>query len=767
MDGRLSGDLAPGAPGIPPTWTSSAKDVVTTALGSGRVWATMGFGIVNEVYWPSTGQPEIRDLGFIVAGNGAWHEVKRVANYQLSTPHPGVPLPRVVHIGPEYRLEIEVLPDPSRDTLLIQYRLDGEGMALYALLAPHLGASGVNDAWIDGGLHARADGHALFLGSDGGFRRASAGYVGTSDGWQDFARHGRMTWSYGRAEWGNVALMGELAAPSGVLALGFAETSEGARLLARSSLAEGYAPIRERFLHGWNTWIAGLSIPPTAPELTRTAWLSASVLKVHEDRTFPGAVVASLSIPWGQAGDDLGGYHLVWTRDAVETGLAFMAIGDQASACRMLSYLVATQEEDGRWRQNYSSDGRPYWLGVQLDQVALPVLLGAKLRGGPGTEAMSGVERMISLAIGFIARNGPLTPQDRWEETAGVSPYTLAAQIVALVEAAPYLPEPDRTYALDLADYWNERVEDWTYARDSELARRFGVPGHYVRIAPEFADDLRGEIEIKNRIGVRLQADAVVGLDYIYLARLGLRAPDFQPIADTTRIVDAILRVETPHGVAYHRYNEDGYGEHADGRAFDGIGIGRAWPLLAGERAHLELLLGRDVRPALLDMTRMTGPGGLLPEQVWDTDPIPSRSLFPGKPTGGAMPLVWAHSEFLKLLAARDRGRPIEFSDRAWGRWRGRPPQAAAWRWRRNGPFARLPTGRDVWIEADREFVLRFGFDGWQRASERRFAPLPFGMYGVHFPAAELAGRSHLDFTFRWLPDERWEGVDYGISLAG
>ncbi len=125
-------------------------------------------------------------------------------------------------------------------------------------------------------------------------------------------------------------------------------------------------------------------------------------------------------------------------------------------------------------------------------------------------------------------------------------------------------------------------------------------------------------------------------------------------------VADGLLAVDLPTGRAWHRYNEDGYGEHADGTPFDGSGIGRAWPLLTGERGHLALAAGEDPLPYLAAMTAMTGPGGMLPEQVWDADPIPPLFLEPGRPTGAAMPLVWAHAEFVKLVNAIRRGRPIE-----------------------------------------------------------------------------------------------------------
>ena len=183
-----------GGPGIAPTWSSSTKDLVTTALGPSRLWVTLGYGIVNEVYWPATGEPQIRDLGFIVAGDDGWFELKRVNRYRLSTPAPHLPLARVVHEGERYTLSLEFLPDPLRDVLLISFELVGEGFRLYPLLAPHLGATGWdNTAWVEDGLFAQGPGeHALCLVAEGGFARASAGYVGASDGWQDFNANGRM-----------------------------------------------------------------------------------------------------------------------------------------------------------------------------------------------------------------------------------------------------------------------------------------------------------------------------------------------------------------------------------------------------------------------------------------------------------------------------------------------------------------------------------------------------------------------------------------------
>jgi glucoamylase len=446
--------IAPGGPGSRPTWTSSAKDMVATALGTSRVWVTLGYGILNEVYWPATGEPQIRDLGFIVAGPSGWFEVKRVSRYQISKPENCVPLPQVTHQGDRYRLVIEVVPDPSRDVVLISYCLTGDDVKLYALLAPHLGNSGEhNNARAAADLTAWKEATALCLLSDCGFSRSSAGYVGTSDGWQDFSRNGRMTWEYGEAIDGNVALLGELQATQSTLALAFSNTIEGARTNARSSLSEGYHSIRPRFIAGWQQWGESLAIPDAPPDVRREAYLSAVVLKVHQDRTYPGSIVASLSMPWGNSSDTIGGYHLVWPRDCVEAGLALLGIGQIDDARSMLSYLIAIQNGDGSWNQNCFPDGRPFWGGIQLDEVGFPIVLAAKLAEQDALRGLGGVDAMIRRAVGYLVQNGPISPQDRWEENSGISPFTLAIEIVALIAAAEFLSAAERDFVLSLADY--------------------------------------------------------------------------------------------------------------------------------------------------------------------------------------------------------------------------------------------------------------------------------------------------------------------------
>ena len=820
---------APGAPGLPPTWSSSDKDFVTTSLGASRLWATIGHGVVNEVFWPSTGRPRLRDLTFYLVGENGWRDLKRVARYSLAQPTPTLPLLTIVHDGDDYALTIEVLPDPDRDVLLLRVRIDGP-YELAIVAAPHLADNGCCDAaWVEGGeLFAQSGVEAMCIAASEPLARAGAGYVGSSDGWQDLSRHGRLTSGHERAGPGNVALSAALPSAQGVIALAFGESAIGARTLARSSLAEAFDTVRDVFVAQWTAWRerSGLhalleSAQAAAPHghrkrsgkgtgkgkaagdgsgengvdghvdgeidgdgdedqdtekrLTDEALFSATVLKIHEDRTFPGAFVASLSIPWGNSSDSLGGYHLVWPRDATLAAFGLIAIGQLEDAARVLGHLQSAQLPDGHWPQNYFPSGEPFWTGVQLDEAAFPVLLAAKLKslGVAETAAAGalGVGRMVRAAAGFVARSGPGSDQDRWEENPGINPFSLAVAIAALVAAEPWLEGDERAYALDLADDWNARLEDWCYVSGTGLAAEVGVAGYYVRIASARTGPVgNDEIVLRNRQGKRIAATSLVAMDFSYLPRLGLRAPDDPRIVDTIKVADHVLCVETPSGPLYHRYNDDGYGEHADGSPFDGDGIGRGWPLLVGERGHLALGLGEDCRPHLRTMLACASAGGLIPEQVWDSAAIPERGLFPGRPSGSAMPLLWAHAEFLKLFIARRTGKPVERLDavferygRTSGNGRG-APRSCCVRWRSQMALGDVAPDRPLLIEDTEPFTLHFGFDGWQQVSDRQASVGAFGIWSVRFEPSILAGHDCLDFTRRRATG--WEGIDHRIQVA-
>jgi glucoamylase len=385
---------------------------------------------------------------------------------------------------------------------------------------------------------------------------------------------------------------------------------------------------------------------------------------------------------------------------------------------------------------------------------------------------------MVRGAASFIVQNGPVTQQDRWEEDGGYSPFTLAVEVAALLAAADVAEAVGNpvaaAYLRETADAWNDNIERWTYAIDGELARRVGVEGYYVRIAPETdgaASPLQGYVPIKNRAPNESSAQAtqVISPDSLALVRFGLRAPDDPKIVNTIKVIDQVLRATLPQGPCWYRYNGDGYGEHENGSPFDGTGIGRPWPLLAGERAHYELAAGRpDVADALMRVMEAStaGAGRLIPEQVWDSVDLPELELFKGKPTGSACPLVWAHAEYIKLRRSLREGRIFDQPRQTVQRYLVEKRRCQHFLWIFNNKVRTLPCGKILRIALLSPAVVHWSLDNWKTAFDTHTRDTSLGVHVVDLPTEKMPTNRPIVFTFRWEPEGRWEGVNYSVVVA-
>ena len=498
----------------------------------------------------------------------------------------------------------------------------------------------------------------------------------------------------------------------------------------------------------------------------------------------------SLSIPWGfsKGDDDLGGYHLTWPRDLVETASALIAANAPKDARRVLHYLQATQEPDGHWAQNMWLDGRAYWNGVQMDETALPILLVdlAYREGAIDDGELSRLCPMVLRAVSYLVCNGPVTQQDRWEENPGYSPFTLAAEITALLAAAEMVGVAhfdgvhDRsqaacaTYLRETADVWYSNLDRWTYATGTELARRVGVDGYYVRIAPpetsDAASPMDGFVAIKNRPpdSTNEPATSVVSPDALALVRFGLRGADDPRIVNTVKVIDHLLRVELSSGPCWYRYNDDGYGEHQDGSPFDGTGIGRVWPLLTGERAHYELAAGNRLEAERLLGTfgRLASASGLLPEQVWESDDLPQHELFRGKPSGSAMPLVWAHAEYIKLLRSLRDGRVFDMPPHGAQRYLIEQHASPYCVWRFNHKCRWSPVGRRLRVEVRSPAVVRWSSDAGRTWTETPTMDTQLGIHYADLPTVDVPVRSTITFSFFWPEANHREGNDFAVEVV-
>ncbi len=788
---------APGWPGIPARWTSSAKNGIGVAYsGVSPVWFTISHGILNEVYYPRMDQAMIRDAELIITdGADFFSEEKRDAAHSIAFAYPDVPVYRLTNncLLKRYTIEKTILTDPRRPVVIQKVKftpLEGQlsDYRVYVLVSPHVANRGAgNTGWLGEfkgktALMASRDGYALAMLASVPIRQGSVGFVGASDGWQDLKANKKLTAVYDRAENGNVALAAEIDAESGngefLLSLGFGRTAEEAAHQALASIYDGFESSMESYVRFWNGWNKKKWAPKSKAPLLG---ISRIVLKSHLGVCMAGGIIASLSIPWGfsKGDDDLGGYHLVWPRDMVEAGGAFLAVGAGDEARQALTYLEATQEDDGHWPQNMWMDGRAYWGGIQMDESALPILL-ADLACRQKAITGGEVKRfwpMMRRAAGFIVRNGPVSQQDRWEEDAGYTPFTLAAEIAGLVVAADYARKYENdelaNFLLETADTWNSSIERWIYVSNTNFARELGMDGYYVRVSPidvaESGSPKDGYVPIKNRppSDTNMKATHIISPDALALVRLGLRDAKDPRIANTVKAIDRLLKVEFPQGPSWHRYNDDGYGEHEDGSPFDGTGVGRVWPLLTGERAHYELALGNAgaSKALLAAMESFAGGGGLLPEQVWDSPDIPEKELFFGKPSGSAMPLVWAHAEYVKLVRSLEENAVFDTPPQTVARYIKEKHPSAYASWRFNHKIRIMNKGLRLRIEVLSPAVVHWSADNWATIHDTETRDSRLGLHVADIDTRGLNEGGKILFTFYWRQSNNWEGTDYSVSV--
>ncbi|MEH2083161.1 MAG: glycoside hydrolase family 15 protein [Nostoc sp.] len=786
-----------GSPGIEPRWTQANKDGVGTAYStSSRVWFTIWNGVVTEVYYPTVDRPQIRDLQYLISDDKSFfHEEKRHLESKVEPMWTHGLGYRITNSDPQGRYAVikEVIADPHLSCILQHTKLTGEGdfisqLHLYAFCAPHLevGGMGNNGYAVEVAGHriliAEKQGTWLALGATVPFTRLSCGYVGKSDGWTDLADNFQMDWEFDRAVDGNLALTGKLnldCTKEFTLGLAFGTNQHNAISTLFQSLDIPFEQQKQQYNQQWER--SRRNIRPLEDVSYNDGKLyhnSISLLLAHEDKLYPGALIASLAIPWGEAKNDQdeGGYHLVWTRDMVSSASGLVAAGQTETAVRSLIYLATSQQEDGGFAQNFWVDGEPYWKGIQLDEVAFPILL-AWLLHQQKTCLKFDIYPMVLRAAGYLIRNGPVTQQERWEENSGYSPSTLASNIAALICAAQFVcqhgDEATAKFIEEYADFLESHIEAWTVTTEGTLVP--GIKRHYIRITPSDinnpqADDNpnQGTVFITSQPAgepAEFPAKEIVDGGFLQLVRYGIRKPDDPIIVDSVKVIDAVLKVDTPVGPCWHRYNHDGYGQQKDGSPYVGSGKGRAWPLLAGERGHYELAAGGNVKTYIKAMEGFASDTCLLPEQVWDEADIPDIYMFLGKPTGSAMPLMWAHAEYIKLLRSTDDGQVFDFIPEVANRYLGERKQCKSLEiWKFNRQISQVKKGQTLRIDALVSFQLHWSDNNWQTTQDTLSTSTKLGVNFVDISVSDNQ-QQPISFTFFWIESSKWEERNYTVAV--
>lgn len=754
-----STNLAPGAPGAQATWSNAQKVAIGTSYeaydSSGnfsdasptapisRVWFSLTEDRITEVMWGLIHEAQIREIQFLMVGPDGILKPSERELVLFGGARPGAPATGLAFYYDviDRAVQVTTFTDPDRDTLVIKSDLLEplpEGYRLFAYIDPALGNTGSADrsSVVNGGLHAHeGNAHLYARLSSAAPEQISTGYVGVSDGMADLA-DGALDQTYVSAsEPGNVAGVIELSFANqkvmpdsseaqtslgleSTLLIGFGASFEAAKSNADASALNGALEIYSAYSDQWQNYLDSLEALPALAAASgdggALAYMSAINLKIMEDKTHAGALIASLSNPWGEtapADRPQTGYKAVWPRDFFQVASAFLAMGDEDTARAAYRYLPKVQVTDetpgnkgvtGWFLQKTHVDGEIEWVAIQQDQTAMPIMLGWKLwqAGVISDEEMAESYRsMLKPAADFLVHGGRpdilwntefeaslgYTQQERWEEQEGYSPSTNAAVISGLVTAADLAtkfgdPADAKTY-LAAADLLEANLENWMFTTDGP----FVFSEHFIRVTRNKDPNDKAMLGDNNgRPG--LPEDHIIDGGFLELVRYGVRAANAPSIMKTAEIYQNNQREDNLRNLytfedggqshyGFRRYGNDGYGEDGERgtnyHEIDGGNTpgqrGRVWPFFSGEFAHFLMALDDRKAIAATDLDRMVMDGVLsmeffandglgLPEQVWDgVGPNPFGYELGGG-TNTATPLAWTHAEYVKLLRSISDG---------------------------------------------------------------------------------------------------------------
>jgi len=714
-----------------PTWSAADKTGIGTAYAdysqspaASTVWFSLANGVLTETMFGMIHQIQLKDLLFSIKGDGFDESELGATDSKtvyLDTDSQGRPRSlayKLVNSAKNGRYEIEkqIFTDPAANCVFLRVTFRAKGGAITPTLIAHPGLNGLIggdslDA-ANGELHAEKGGTHLVIKSTAPLAKGSTAPNEL------------------RAELAPVS-----SEASYDFVIGFGHSRTEADAAADATLTRGHDAVLAAYNAGWEHYLGKLSaldsLAPLSEDGGKLLSVSAMALKAGEDKLHPGALVASLSTPWGEtvsAAKPATGYRAVWPRDFYQCAMALLALGDKETPVAAMTYLKTVQVSaktpdnkgaSGWYLQKTHVDGTPEWIGVQLDQTAMPIMLAWKLSQA-GLIDKATLDQLytseLKPAATFLAKGGdialqfnkatirpPKTQQERWEEQPGFSPSTTAAVVSGLTVAAEIASGAGDRQGAALYRASADRIAaaiEKTMATTKPVQPGPGkTPPRFLRIAPTGHPDADDPLLARNGKAARAE-QSYLDAGFLELVRYGVRAPNDPAIlASLTYLDDETLpddlRVKYELHFAgsdraypgWRRYSDDGYGEDvATGANFaaeteDRLAAdvdshqsatqrGRVWPIFTGERGHYELAVAaakaggatdadiqhvRDIYVHAIEL--FANQGLMIPEQVWDgVGANPANRFTAGGGTDSATPLAWSHAEYIKLLRSlRDR----------------------------------------------------------------------------------------------------------------
>lgn len=568
--------------------TGSKQGISTSILSTSPVWITIGKGILSETYFPHADNIVLHSLRFFIDSEADESQLPSTVTIEKDSP-----VYSIRTFFQNLSIKKEFLPDYDSSIVYVKYEFSRKIDGAFKIFA----FSNEIEILSEKEILLKNDSLLILVIADFPF--------------EAYFENG-------------FCILKCRDLKSAFITLVFGRNTR--ELTSNISKIKDYNFNREKFIFHWKEYLNTLDIQGKGELYKR----SVIVLKCMEDKVHRGACVASLALPWGSKFplSEKNGYHLVWARDLFFISLAFNSIGDSQFTNLSLEYMIKyLMRKDGSFKQNSTIEGEERWNATQMDQIAFPIILAYKI-------GRDDLINELKKSADYILNEGPMTEQERWEELGGFSPYSMSLQAKALLY---FYKITKKGIYLNASKHFLSQIGEKTLSIKGELGDFY-----FVRISKETGDS--GFFNLKGEV---FKVSQMISTDFLYLVFTGFYPYFDVRISKSIDVVDRVLRVETPKGISFYRYNGDIYGYDNE------TPKGRLWVLLTAERGIFEYMKGNyeEARKYLEYIENFKTDSLFLPEQVFED----------GTPTESATPLAWSHAKYIILYDIIYHQKKVDF----------------------------------------------------------------------------------------------------------
>jgi glucoamylase len=137
-----------------------------------------------------------------------------------------------------------------------------------------------------------------------------------------------------------------------------------------------------------------------------------------------------------------------------------------------------------------------------------------------------------------------------------------------------------------------------------------------------------------------------------------------------------------------------------------------------------------------------------------------------GGPTGSAMPLCWAHAEYVSLVQSAHDGVCFDRIEPAFQRYVIKNAVNSHEMWSASHPIPHMLPGHILRLIVAADANVLWSADGWASTHKADITQVSgLNAWFVDLPTKNCLDGSVIEFTFFWKEAQRWEGRNYSVEV--